>query len=532
MRNRSITKNIENWTLVLILLLFTLSTVNALPTPHGMSGYILELDGITQVEAGTHFSVSDITNGFYIEGVTGRGLNPGKYSVSIDGEDGDTIILKAWTDYNSANRTITLVGSMRNVNLQLNTSLPNIAPKIISSPITTATEDYLYNYQVEATDINEDILFYTLLENPTGMDVDEEIGLISWVPSNADIGNQSVVIEVSDGLLSDNQSFDITVNASTEEELTPTIQAPSSISTGGGGGGIRIRPEQKKQKVVIVLDTEKSPISQVVLTLHNKTPGIGLNITKLPYRPKGTKAMLKKVYQYLKIDKSNLAQENIEEVVIDFIVEKSWLDKHKAKDNDIILNHYTRFGWDELYTENISGDNNFVYYESNTTSFSYFAISLKYPTSLVENITSNSIMLPFRLYGIAYKTEKDQMPAGTQFTIINTNTGETVKGITGIGPNPGAYSVVIHGQIGDFVTIKIGSEAYNASFSTVLREDLQTIDFLLNKDMGGFVPMNKENIFLSRISKVRTVVFINSLLIFLILLTALILLLRNRRKNE
>ena len=268
------------------------------------------------------------------------------------------------------------------------------------------------------------------------------------------------------------------------------------------------------------------------LTLLNKTPGIGLNITRLPYRPKGTKTLTKKVYQYLQIDKQNLKTEDIEEVLIDFIVEKSWLDKHKAEDNDIILNHYTKYGWDELYTENISKDNNFIYYQSNATSFSYFAISLKYATALIENITSNTIMIPFRLYGIAYKTETHQMPSGTPFIIENTNTGEMIEGITGIGPNPGAYSVILHGHVGDLVNIKIGSDAYNASFSTILREDMTTIDFLLNENMGGFVPMNKENIFLSRMSKVRTIVFINSIVIFLILITAFIMIIKRIRSKK
>jgi len=540
MRNKEILKGIEYLILVVVILSASASTIHGLPTPHGVSGYILELDDVTQVRAGTHFSVEDTTTGSYIEGVSGRGINPGKYSVAINGNDGDAVILRAWTAYNSANLTFTLSGVMRNVNMMLNTSLPPLPPFFITSPVTSATESYLYTYQVQATDPNDDILFYSLVNNPIAMDINTESGLISWIPSAADAGNQTVIVSVSDGIYAVNQSFTISVAALPPEEIpqpgpiTPSISTNSGGGGGGSGGGLKkMNMSQKEQKVIIVLNTEESPISQVILRLRNITQGIGINITKLPYRPDGTKTLTKKVYQYLKIDKQNLNDENIKEAEIEFIVEKSWIEKNKAKDNDVVLNHYTKSGWNELDTVNVSKDAMFVYYQANTSGFSFFAISLKYAVQLIENITSNTILNPFSLYGIVYKTETQQMPAGTPFIIENTNTGETVDGITGIGPNPGAYSVVMHGHEGDLVSIKIGSDNYNASFSTILRQDTNTINFLLNEEMGGFVPMTKENVYLSRISHVRTIVFINSALIIVILLVSLILFIQKiRRKNN
>lgn len=508
-----------------VLFLFV-HTVIALPTPHGISGYILELDGVTQVDSGTHFSVEDVTTGNIIEGVSGRGLNPGKYSVAINGNDGDTVVLRAWTEYNSAEASFVLAGVMRNVNLLLNTSLPPLPPHIISLPITTATEDYLYTYQVEATDPNDDELSFSLGASPSGMAIDENTGMINWIPSSAHIGEQSVTAVVLDGTFSDEQSYTLTVSALPQEEQPAQAQKISAPSGGGGGGSKKINATPKLQKVIIILDTDKSPVSQIVLSLRNRTDNVGVNILELPSRPKETKSLDKKVYQYLKIDKQNFQNENIAEASIEFVVEKSWLAKQNAKDNDIVLNHYTKRGWNELETENKSRDEKFVRYQSTATSFSFFAISLRYLLPLAENITVNIILTPFRLYGVAYRTETQQMPVGTPFVIENTNTGEAVDGITGIGPNSGAYSVLLHGHEGDAVTIKIGDPSYNASFSTILREDMKTINFLLNEEMGGFVPMTKENVYLSRVSNVRMIVYINSALILLMLIAALLILLK------
>ena len=41
------------------------------PMPINISGYVLMSDGITQAPQNTCFNITDITSGYYIEGVTG-----------------------------------------------------------------------------------------------------------------------------------------------------------------------------------------------------------------------------------------------------------------------------------------------------------------------------------------------------------------------------------------------------------------------------------------------------------------------------
>jgi hypothetical protein len=88
----------------------------------------------------------------------------------------------------------------------------NVAPIIISEPIVTATEDQLYLYQVEASDPNGDILAYSSIIKPEGMNINSENGLIIWTPTNDQVGINQVAVEISDGKHSVTQSFEIEVS--------------------------------------------------------------------------------------------------------------------------------------------------------------------------------------------------------------------------------------------------------------------------------------------------------------------------------
>ena len=107
----------------------------------------------------------------------------------------------------------------------------NSAPVIESDPITTATEGGLYTYEVEATDPNGDTLNYSLTAGPTGMTINSTTGVISWTPTEAQIGANEVEVKVSDQYTSTNQSFTIIVG---EAILTSIVVLPASMSIAQG----------------------------------------------------------------------------------------------------------------------------------------------------------------------------------------------------------------------------------------------------------------------------------------------------------
>lgn len=113
-------------TLFVFLLILFLKLANApIPEPHGISGYVHGNDSITQVPAGTKFTVNDTVTSDFVQDVTGIGPFTGAYSVVVNGNDEDLVIITAWNATHYGRSTITLIGDMDNVNLSLNLTRPN-----------------------------------------------------------------------------------------------------------------------------------------------------------------------------------------------------------------------------------------------------------------------------------------------------------------------------------------------------------------------------------------------------------------------
>lgn len=110
-------------------------------------------------------------------------------------------------------------------------ALFNSAPVIESDPNTTATEGALYTYEVEATDPEGDELTFTLLSHPDGMMINSSTGVISWTPTEEQIGGSEVEVEVSDIYRSATQSFTITVG---ETILTSIVVLPATMTINKG----------------------------------------------------------------------------------------------------------------------------------------------------------------------------------------------------------------------------------------------------------------------------------------------------------
>ncbi|QDV25744.1 putative Ig domain-containing protein [Aureliella helgolandensis] len=73
-------------------------------------------------------------------------------------------------------------------------------PRISSVPPTEAGVGSAFLYSMEAMDREGDPLSYTLLTAPSGMSIVETTGELSWTPTADQLGQQDVVIQVSDGI--------------------------------------------------------------------------------------------------------------------------------------------------------------------------------------------------------------------------------------------------------------------------------------------------------------------------------------------
>ncbi|MCH8063125.1 MAG: S8 family serine peptidase [Chloroflexi bacterium] len=115
----------------------------------------------------------------------------------------------------------------------------NDAPQITSAAVTTATQDLLYSYDVDATDPDVgDTLTFSLDVSPPGMTIDAVTGLVQWTPDNSQVGLNDVTVRATDaGSLFDTQAFVVTVAIAVEPDISvlPATVDFGQVTVGGSG---------------------------------------------------------------------------------------------------------------------------------------------------------------------------------------------------------------------------------------------------------------------------------------------------------
>lgn len=94
----------------------------------------------------------------------------------------------------------------------------NDAPVFNSQPITEATQDQLYSYTLTATDIESNPLSFSKKIGPSWLTLSDHgdgTATLSGVPTNSDVGDHDVTVQVEDGQDSTDQSFTIAVHPPT-----------------------------------------------------------------------------------------------------------------------------------------------------------------------------------------------------------------------------------------------------------------------------------------------------------------------------
>jgi PGF-pre-PGF domain-containing protein len=95
------------------------------------------------------------------------------------------------------------------------------------------------------------------------------------------------------------------------------------------------------------------------------------NSTLVPTLPPG------KVYKYMNIwvgEKGAGLPTSLKNGYVQFKVQKAWIEKNNISDSLITLQWYDK-EWKPLYTEKVGEDENYIYFKSKVTGFSFFAIT-------------------------------------------------------------------------------------------------------------------------------------------------------------
>ncbi|MBP0022028.1 MAG: DNA/RNA non-specific endonuclease [Cyanobacteria bacterium SBLK] len=126
----------------------------------------------------------------------------GTHPVAIKVSDGEKSIIQSW-EIDVFDRAV------------------NNPPAIVSIPETLTNLEKIYQYQPEGFDPDGDYLIWSIEESPSGMAIDPETGVMSWQPSDVQVGEHNIILRVTDanGAASE-QEFILAVNGT---NTPPTI---------------------------------------------------------------------------------------------------------------------------------------------------------------------------------------------------------------------------------------------------------------------------------------------------------------------
>jgi PGF-pre-PGF domain-containing protein len=349
----------------------------------------------------------------------------------------------------------------------------NDAPNITSTPITTAKVHRLYQYQVDAYDPDNDTISYSLLVKPRRMIINRNTGLILWFPLRRDIGKHDVVVQASDGSLTDTQTYVLKVTGSSGRYFSREDIVKGGYHVSETKGGVE----------TITIENDELPIIRLDIISKDS---VAVDVEALQSRPKETERIDRNVYQYVRIENLDAGDlsGHIEKATIKFKVKKSWLIGRNLSEDDIVLSRYNGKRWIDLETIMGDKDDDHVYYDAESSGFSYFAITIKGGVEagipVVRGGGATIIKTPYRIMGRIYEEHGKEVEKGTPYTIINLNTGEMVEGETGIGPYPGGYLALIYGEVGDEIEIMAGDNLQKV-FSGTIKGESQKIDIVMNE---------------------------------------------------
>ncbi|MEH1791306.1 putative Ig domain-containing protein, partial [Nostoc sp.] len=133
----------------------------------------------------------------------------GKYDIQVIATDNQGA---------STNQTYTLIAG---------TTPVNHPPVISSTPVFLAAVGHTYNYQVAATDADNNPITYQLLSAPDGMTIDANTGLLTWATPVA--GSYQVVVGADDGTDGAAQGFTLTAKTITPPIIQSTTPPNNAI---------------------------------------------------------------------------------------------------------------------------------------------------------------------------------------------------------------------------------------------------------------------------------------------------------------
>ncbi len=160
-----------------------------------------------------------------------------------------------------------------------------------------------------------------------------------------------------------------------------------TVEPGGGGGVTSGQPTESHSWTEIIPDEPAEMIitdpeidlTTITITTTEIVLDASLTVTAIDVLPQADieiGLVSGSSYQSFKIETTGITDENIEEAVIEFKVEKSWVEGEEGIAEDISLYRKQDKGnqWDVLSTTFVSEDENYYYFSATSPGFSIFVV--------------------------------------------------------------------------------------------------------------------------------------------------------------
>jgi len=361
--------------------LLTFNVSNTSSIGNNLTSVSVLLTGTASIGNLTNVTISDGTNTYYNDSITGTTITLDVSNAQITAETNFTI---NYTLDSSATWNVTLGASVTAITNQTNISYSAVpyTSSNVSVTETTAPTTSLSKSSSTRTTIT-----------------------VSFSCSDATSGISSCSLSSSSGTVSGSiisglscrTSYTITVTAEDNAGNTATSSESFSTSSSCGGGSPVPQLPQKTHSwtkitpgvVTIMKDFDAEiGIRQIQIDVNNPAQNVKITVTKHDGKPAEVSVeKTGKVHQYLQIGAENF-DNTLDKATVEFRVGRTWAAGVELEKNDIAVFRYneTASRWDELTTTSTGEDATYYYYDVELDEFSYFAISEKSVVTEEESI--------------------------------------------------------------------------------------------------------------------------------------------------
>ncbi|MEZ5335162.1 MAG: S-layer protein domain-containing protein [Methanolobus sp.] len=216
----------------------------------------------------------------------------------------------------------------------------------------------------------------------------------SYAPASPGSHTVTVQADNSDEMLEHTWSMYASIPTSSTSDTSASTASGSSSGGGGGGGGGGTTGEDydnilkkevvrenvnKGMEITYNFKEEVNPVEFIKFTALKNAGPISATIEVLNDKSifADTKAP-DEVYKYMNIwigKTGFVTPANVENTHVQFKVEKRWIKENNIQESSICLYRYDNSIWNELATQKVDEDDKYIYFISETSGFSVFAIT-------------------------------------------------------------------------------------------------------------------------------------------------------------